>query len=98
MAKLVVHCENGDPTIHALKQVSVVLRPGRAPIGAGPFWAHLRRVGFWVTDSSAPTAAPPVETPEAAKAGEEFAAGILRSAFSGHLIKRNPGTGLYYAP
>jgi hypothetical protein len=51
-----------------------------------------------VTDSSAPTAAPPVETPEAAKAGEEFAAGILRSAFSGHLIKRNPGTGLYYAP
>jgi hypothetical protein len=96
MAKLAVHCDEGDPTIKALKQVFVVVRPGRPPMGAGPFWAHLLRVGFWVTDASAPTNAPAVETPEATKVGEEFASGILRSAYSGHLIKRDSGTGLYY--
>ena len=80
----------------ALRQVAVLIRPGRAPIGAGTFWAYLRQKGFWVTDSSTPTNVPAVETPEAKKVGEDFAAGVLRSAFTGHLIKRDSGTGLYY--
>jgi hypothetical protein len=98
MARLMVRCNDGDPTIHALKQVSVVIRPGRAPMGAGPFWAHLRRVGFSVAEGTGPAPGPAVETSEATKVGEEFAAGILRSAFTGHLIKRDSGTGLYYVP